>query len=73
MQALNRLALLSLVMILPGCLGLTIYWSLNRAGETKVTTKLGICKINLEFVLEEEACLGVAPSLSVPLTFPVVR
>ena len=59
--------------ILPGYLGLTISWSLNCAGETEVTTKIGICKLNLELVSEEEASLGVAPSLSVTLTFPGVR
>ena len=41
------------------------------------TTELGFCKLNLEFVLEEEASLGVAPSLSflltLPLTFPGVQ
>ena len=70
MRASNGSTLLSLSTILPGCLGLTISWSLNCAGETEVTTKLGPCKLNMEFVLEEEASLGVAPSLSVPLTFP---
>ena len=36
--------------ILPGCLGLTIAWSLNCAGETEVATKLGLCKLNIDLV-----------------------
>ena len=54
-------------------LGLTIYWSLNCSGEKEVTTKLGICKLNMDFFSEEEASLGVVPSLSVPITFPGVQ
>ena len=73
MRASNGSALLPLFTILLGCLGLTIYWSLNCAGKTEVTKKLGICKLNLEFVSEGKASLGVAPSLSGPLTFPGVR
>ena len=72
MQSSNILALLSLFMILPGCLGLIISWSLNCNGETEVTTKLGLWKLNLELVSEEEASLGVALSFSVLLTFPGV-
>ena len=55
--------------ILPGCLQLTKYWSLNCVGKAGVTTKPGLCKLNIEFVSEEETPLGMAPSLSVPLTF----
>ena len=55
MQASNGSALLSLFMILQGCLRLTIYCSLNCAWEMEVTTKLGLCKLNLELVSEEEA------------------
>ena len=67
------LGTLILFTTLPGCLGLTISRSLNCARETEVTTKHGISKINLEFVLEEEVSLGVVLSLSAPLTFSVVR
>ena len=73
MRASNGSALLSLFTILLGCLRLAIYWSLKYAGEMEVNTKPGLCILNLKFVLEEEASLGVAPSLSVPLTFPGVR
>ena len=73
MRALNGLALLSLLTILPGCLGLIIFWSLNCAGETEVTTNLGLYRLNMDFVLQEEASLDVAPPLSVPLTFSGVR
>ena len=59
--------------ILPGCLGLKIYYSLNVVGDTEVNMKLGLCKLNIEFVLEEEASIFMAPSLSVPLNFPRVR
>ena len=70
MRASNGSAVLSLLTILPGCLGLTISWSLKFGGETEVTTKLGLYKLNLKFVLEEEESLGVAPSLSMSLIFP---
>ena len=73
MRASNGSSLLSLFTILIGCLGLTIYWSLNCAGETEVTTRLGLWKLNLELVSEEEASLDVALSFSVPITFTGVR
>ena len=73
MRASNGSALLSPFTVIPGCLGLTVSWSLNCTGETEITTKLGPWKLNLEFVSEEEASLGVAPSLSVPPNFPGVR
>ena len=72
MHTLTGLTLLSLFTILAGCLEMTISWSLKCAVETGVTTKLGLCKLNLGFVLEEEASLGVAPSFSVLLIFPGV-
>ena len=37
-------------MILTGCLGLIIYWSLNCAGETEIATKFGLPKIALDLV-----------------------
>ena len=58
-------------MILPGCLGLIISWSLNYAGETEVATNVGLRKLALDLVSEEGASLGVAMSLSIPITFPV--
>ena len=73
MQASNGLAILSIFTILLGCLVLIIYWSLNCAGETEISTKFGFRKLDLDLVSEEEASLGVALSLSVPITFPVVR
>ena len=60
-------------MIPPGCLGLIISWSLNFSGETEVATNVGLRKLDLDLVSEEGASLGVALSLSVPITFPVVR
>ena len=38
-----------------------------------MATNVGIRKWALDLVLEEEASLGVAQSLSVTITFPVVR
>ena len=73
MRVSNGSALLSLLLILPGCLGLTISWSLNYAGETEIATNLGLRKLDLDLVSEKEASLSVVLSLSVPITFPVVR
>ena len=73
MEESNGSALLYLFPILLGCLGMTIYRSMKCTGETEVTTKPGICKLNLEFISEGKASLGVALSLSVPLTFPGVQ
>ena len=60
-------------MILPGCLGLTISWSLNCTGKMEIPTNVGLWKLNIDLVLEEEASLGLALPLSVPITFPVIR
>ena len=38
-----------------------------------MATNVGIWKLALDLVLEEEDSIGVARSLSVPITFPVVR
>ena len=38
-----------------------------------MATNLGLWKLAMDLVLEEEASLGVAQSLSVLITFPVVR
>ena len=56
-----------------GLLGLKISWFPIRVGETDVATNVGIWQLTLDLVLEEEASLGVAQSLSVPITFPVVQ
>ena len=72
MRALIGSTLLSHFTILPGCFGLTIYWSLNCTGETEIATNFEIWKLNLDLILEEEGSLGVALSISVPITFPVV-
>ena len=37
-----------------------------------MATSVGLWKLALDLVLEEEASLGVSWSLSVPITFPVV-
>ena len=50
-----------------------ISWLPIRVVETDVATNVGIWQLALDLVLEEEASLGVARSLSVPTTFPVVR
>ena len=54
-------------------LGLKISWSPIHFGETDVSTNVGLWQLALDLVSEEEASLGVAPSLSVPITFPVVQ
>ena len=54
-------------------LGLKISWFPICVGVTEVTTKLGLPQLALELILEEKAYLGMAWSLSIPITFPVVR
>ena len=56
-----------------GFLGLKKYSFPIRVGETDVATNIGLWKLALDLGSEEEAPLGVARSLSVPITFPVVR
>ena len=45
----------------------------NFDGETGVATNVGLWKLALDLVSEEEAPLGVARSLSVQIMFPVVK
>ena len=71
-EASNGTAFLSLLAIL-GWIGLKISWLPIRVGEMDVATNVGIWQLNLDLVLEEEAPLVVARSLSVPIMFPVVR
>ena len=56
-----------------GLLGLKIYRFPIRVGGTDVATNVELWQLALDLVLEEEASLGVARSLSVPITFAVVR
>ena len=72
MEASNGSAFLPLLAVLE-LLGLKISWFPICVGETEVTTKLGLPQLALDLVSEEEASLGVARSLSVPITLPVVR
>ena len=50
-----------------------ISWFPFRVWETDVATDVGLWKLALDIVSEEEASLGVARSLSVPNTSPVVQ
>ena len=72
MEAPNGSAVLPLFAIL-GRIGLKTSWFPIHVGETDVATNVGIWKLTLDLVFEEEASLVVARSLSVPITFPVVR
>ena len=72
MEESNGSAFLPLLAVL-GRLGLKISWCPIRVGEADMDTKIGLCKLALDHVLEEEASLGVAWSLFVLITFPVVR
>ena len=54
-------------------LGLKISWFPIRVGETDVATNVELPQLSLDLVSEEEASLGVARSLSVPIMFLVVR
>ena len=53
--------------------GLKISWFPIRVGETDVATNVGLPQLALDLVSEEEAPLGVAQSLFVPITFSVVQ
>ena len=72
MEASNGSAFLPLLVVLE-LLGLKISWFPIRIGETDVATHVGLPQLDLDLVLEEEASLGVARSLFVPITFSVVR
>ena len=72
MEASNGLAFLPLLAV-PELLGMKISLFPIRVGETDVATNVGLPQLALDLILEEEASLGVAWSLSVPITFSVVR
>ena len=72
MEASNGLAFLPLLAVLE-LLGLKISLFSICVGETDVATNVGLPQLALYLVSEEEASLGVARSLSVTITFPVVR
>ena len=72
MEASNGSTFLPLLAIL-GWLGLKIPWFPILVGETDVDTDVGIWQLTLDLFSEEEASLVVVWSLSVPITFPVVR
>ena len=65
MEASNGSAFLPLFEIL-GWIGLKTSWFPIRVGETGVAANVGIWKIDLDLVSEEEASLSVTRSLSVP-------
>ena len=71
MEASNGSAFLPLFAVIE-FLGLKIYWLPIRVGETDVATNVGLWKLVLDLVSEEEAYLGLVRSLSVLITFPVV-
>ena len=58
-------------MILQGCLRLTISCSLNCAWEMEVTTKLGLCKLNLELIIEEETSANLPLNVRIILSDPL--
>ena len=64
MEASNGLASLTLLGVL-GLLGLKIYWFPIRFGETDVAMNIGLWKLALDIILEEEVSLGVARSLKI--------
>ena len=70
MEASNGLAFLPLLTILE-LLGLKISLFPVCNGETDVATNVGLLQLALDLVSEEEASLGVARSLLVPITFSV--
>ena len=72
MEASNGSAFLTLLAVLE-LLGLKICLFPIRVGEMNMATNVGIPQLALDLVLEEEASLGVARSLFVPIKFPVVR
>ena len=72
MEASNDSAFLPLIVVLE-LLGLKISLFPIRVGETDMATNVGLPQLALDLVSEEEASLGVARSLSVQITFLVVR
>ena len=72
MEASDGSAFLPLLVVL-GLLGLKISWFPIFVGEMDLSTNVGIWQLALDLVSEEEASLGLARSLSVPITFSVVR
>ena len=72
MESLNGSAFLPLLAVL-GLLGLKISLFPIRVGETDAAKNVGLWKIALDLILEEEASIGVERSLSIPITFTVVR
>ena len=72
MEASNGSTFLPLLAVLE-LLGLKISWLLIGVGEMNVATNVGLPQLALDLVSEEEASLGMARSLSVPIAFPVVR
>ena len=72
MEASNGSAFLPLLAVLD-LIGLKIYSFPICVGETDVAMNVGIPQLDLDLVLEEEASIGVARSLSVSIMFPVVR
>ena len=72
MEASSGLPFLPLLVVL-GLFGLKISWFPICVGETDVATNVELWQLALDLVLEEESSLGMARSLSVPITFPVVH
>ena len=72
MKASNGSAFLPLLAVLE-LLGLKISLFPIHVGETDMATNVGLLHLVIHLVSEEEVSLGVARSLSVPITFPVVR
>ena len=72
MEASNGLEFLPLLAVLE-LLGMKTSLFPIRVGEKDMATSVGLPQLVLDLVLEEEASLGVAQSLSVPIMFPVVR
>ena len=72
MKASNGSAFLPLLAV-PELIGLKISLFPIRVGETDVAMNDGLPQLSLDLVLEGGASIGVARSLSVPITFPVVQ
>ena len=71
MEASNGSTFLPLLAVLE-LVGLKISLFPICVGETDVATNVGLLQLTLDLVSEGKASLGVARSLSVPITFPVV-
>ena len=72
MEVSNGSAFLPLLAVLE-FLGLKISWFPICVGETDAAMKVGLKQLALYLISEKELSLGVARSLFVPITFPVVR